>query len=843
MLPHVRPIIITAALSSSLFAHSVCASALQAQSLPSTRPSTLPSTLPSPQQAEAMLRARPELAAQLRQRLQASGLSPAQVRTRLRAAGYPESLLDQVMGAASTDEVSRAGPDSLIGAMRALGVVDSTDATVLRRMTLSAASGASARAADRDVAGAVEPRISAETAYNREGTTLFGLDLFSQSTTLFDANAAGPVDASYRLGPGDQLVLILTGDVEQAYTLDVTREGFVVVPVVGQVAVASLSLGDLESVLRKRLAKVYSGIGSTTRFSLSVAHLRSNQVFVVGDVKQPGSYRISSAGTALSALYAAGGPTERGSLRSIEIRRRGAPEQKFDVYNYLIRGDASGDARLENGDVLFVPTHGARVRVRGGVLRPATYELRAGETLDDLVKAAGGFTDDASRRTLRIERIVPPAQRTAEGSDRIALDIGFSADGNGRALASVRLEAGDVVSVPRVSDRVRKRIKIGGNVWQPGTQGVSGGEMVADAIRQAGGLKPDTYLGRVMISRLRPDSTREQLRAVLRDASGATTEPVLLREDDEITVYSLTEFRPTRFVAVSGAVMNPGQYPFRAGMTMRDLVLQAGGLQPSAALRDAEIARLPHTREEGVIATTFKVPLDSSFLFGTVGSESGTAETVLEPYDNVLIFRQPDWQLQQTVVLTGEVHYPGTYSMRNKTERLSDLIERAGGLTSSAYAGGISFSRTDGSVGRVGIDLPSVLSNPKDRDNLLLIAGDSIHVSRFNALVTIAGAVNSPLAVPYQPGASMAHYIRAAGGASQDGDANHVWVQQPNGKVESRHRVAWVIPVSPEPKPGSKVFVPNRDPKDKKDWTQILGTTAQVLGSLVTIIVVLNRTK
>ena len=465
-----------------------------------------------------MLRARPELAAQLRQRLQDSGLSPAQVRTRLRSAGYPESLLDQVMGAASTDEVSRAGPDSLIGAMRALGVVDSTDATVLRRMMLSGASGvgAGARAADRDVAGAVEPRPSTETAYNREGTTLFGLDLFSQSTTLFDANAAGPVDASYRLGPGDQLVLILTGDVEQSYTLDVTREGFIVIPVVGQVAVASLSLGDLESVLRKRLAKVYSGLGSTTRFSLSVAHLRSNQVFVVGDVKQPGSYRISSAGTALSALYAAGGPTERGSLRAIEIRRRGAPAQKFDVYNYLIRGDASGDARLENGDVLFVPTHGARVRVHGGVLRPATYELRAGETLDDLVTAAGGFTDDASRRTLRIERIVPPAQRTAEGSDRIALDVGVSAGGDGRALASVRLEAGDVVSVPRVSDRVRKRITIGGNVWQPGTQGVSGGETLSDAIRQAGGLKPDTYLGRVIISRLRPDSTREHRRRARR---------------------------------------------------------------------------------------------------------------------------------------------------------------------------------------------------------------------------------------------------------------------------------------------------------------------------------------
>jgi protein involved in polysaccharide export with SLBB domain len=271
-------------------------------------------------------------------------------------------------------------------------------------------------------------------------------------------------------------------------------------------------------------------------------------------------------------------------------------------------------------------------------------------------------------------------------------------------------------------------------------------------------------------------------------------------------------------------------------------VLEAGGLRPSAALRDAEIARLPVTRSEGVISNTFRAPLDSSYLFGAGVSNNGE-ETLLEPYDNVLIFRQPDWQLQQTIVLTGEVHYPGTYSLRSKNERLSDVIGRAGGLTTAAYAGGITFSRSEGAVGRVGVDLPSVLNDPKDRDNLLLIAGDSIHVPRFNALVTIAGSVNSPLAVPYEPGASAAHYIRAAGGVSPEGDANHVWVQQPNGKVESRHRVAWVIPRSPEPKPGSRVFVPARDPKDKKDWAQVWGTTAQVLGSLVTIIVVLNRTK
>lgn len=788
---------------------------------------------------------RPELAAQLKQRLQTSGLSPAQVRARLKAAGYPESLLDQVMGATTSADGPKVGADSLIGALRTLGVVDSTDAAVLRRMSIARAAnafdGAAAQSAPAIESALPLSAVPSATVYAPDGSTLFGLDLFAQSTTLFDPNAAGPVDASYRLGPGDQLVLILTGDVEEAYTLDVTREGFVVVPVVGQIPVSSLTLGDLDAMLRKRLSRVYSGIGSTIRFSVSVARLRSNQVFVVGDVKQPGSYRISSAGTALSALYAAGGPTDRGSLRGIEIRRRGSAAQKFDVYNYLVRGDASGDVRLENGDVLFVPPHGPRVRLHGGVLRPATYELRSGETLDDLIKTAGGFTDDASRRSVRVERILPPAQRTAEGSDRIVLDVAVPGASDGRALAAVRLEAGDVVDVPMVANRVRRRITVRGNVWQPGTQGITDGESLTQALQNAGGLKPDTYLGRVLISRLKSDSTREQLRATLRDLTGATVEPLTLREDDEITVYSLTEFRAPRFVAVSGAVVRAGQYPYRDGMTLRDLVLAAGGLHPSAALRDVEVARLPSTRADGMIATTFRAPIDSSYV-ATASVAPSSNEVPLQPYDNVLVFRQPDWQLQQTVVITGEVQYPGVYSLRTKTERLSDVIERAGGLTTSAYAGGITFNRAEGGQGRVGIDLPSVLKNRTDHDNLLLIAGDSVHVPRFNALVTIAGAVNSPLAVPYEAGKSLEHYIRAAGGIAADGDAKRVWVQQANGKVDSRHRAAVLFTSSPTPTPGSRVFVPQRDPNAKKDWAQLLGTTAQVLGSLVTIIVVLNRT-
>lgn len=804
---------------------------------------SLPANIPTPAQAQDLVQNRPELVAQLRQRIQASGLSADQLRARLRAAGYPESLLEQVMGGAAVGSVAPP-TDSLINAVRALGIVDSTDAVALRRLVLGGTRTGAPSTAAPTPASTERPEGDATrlgTSYAPDGTTLFGYALFSQPTTVFDANAGGPVDASYKLGAGDQLVLILSGDVEAAYTLDVTREGFVVIPVVGTVPVANLTLGDLDVLLRSRLQRVYSGIGSSTRFSVSVARLRSNQVFVVGDVQQPGSYRISSAGTALTALYAAGGPSERGSLRQVEIRRRGKPSQRFDVYEYLLRGDASGDVRLENGDVLFVPTHGARVRVSGGVLRPATYELRANESLDDLVATAGGFTDDASRRRIRIQRIVPPTQRTAEGSDRIVLDVSLPDAAKGVSAVRIPIEAGDVVEVPRVSNRVRGRITITGNVWQPGSQGIDKASTLNDAIRQAGGVKSDTYLGRVIISRLRADSTREQIRATLR-TDGTTATPMPLQEDDEISVFSLTEFRAPQYVALSGAVRNPGQYPYREGMTMRDLLLQAGGLLPSASLKEAEIARLPETRLQGQLAITFRVPLDSSYVLDSPAAATPNGETRLAPYDNVLVLRQPDWQMQSTVTLTGEVQFPGTYALTSKTERLSDVITRAGGLTASAYSAGVAFYRGQNAVGRVGVDLPSVLDNPKDRDNLLLIDGDSVHVPRYNALVSISGAVNSAVALPYEPGASLSYYIRAAGGATRNADAKRAYVVQANGKVETNHRYFAVIATHPKPRPGSRIIVPSRDPSDKRDVMQFLGTMTQVIGSLVTLAVVLSRT-
>jgi polysaccharide export outer membrane protein len=792
--------------------------------------------LPTTQQAQQMLQ-NPDLVNQLRQQLTTSGLTPDQVRARLTAEGYPATLLDAYLPGGNAGARDSLPGDDVFNAMRALGVSDSTYIDGLR----------SAANQSRRLAGtrrALTPAVTAtDSARRAAGEQIFGLSMFRSATSEFEANLSGPVDANYRLGPGDQLVLILTGDVELTRTLDVTREGFVLIPQVGQIAVANLTLAELQDVLYTRLGRVYSGVkrtGATTQFTVSVSRLRSNQIFVNGDVDRPGSYRISSAGTALTALYAAGGPTNIGSLRKISVRRGGKTVATLDVYDYLLRGDASGDVRLENGDIVFVPVHGPEVRITGEVNRPAIYELKDAETLADLVNAAGGFSATAGRQRLQIERITPPSQRSGSGRDRVILEVTSDqlAGGNVPAL---RVEAGDVVHVEPVDLRVRSRIAVTGNVWLPGVQGFVGGMTVSQAIRRAGGAKPDSYLGEVLIDRLETDSTRIQLRATLRDTTGAVLgNDLLLRDDDQIRVFSRTEFRPARYVAISGAVRKPGQYPYREGITMRDLVLLAGGLEERADLREAEIARFPSDRANGVTARTFRVPLDSTYIGdrapdgkylgppGIAAPAGNTPEVTLSAYDNVLILPQPEWRLLRSVVITGEVHAAGRYTIDNKSERISDLIKRAGGVTPSANTDGGYYSRRRAGVSyqsrqdsiraagepaaRVGIDLPDILRDARSPDNLLLEDGDSLDIPPMHATVEVKGAVNSPTIVAIAPGESLEHYIRAAGGPNRRiADTGGSYVIQPNGKIESRHRVALLFHSDPTPRAGATIIVPVRD--------------------------------
>jgi polysaccharide biosynthesis/export protein len=841
--------------------------------------------LPPPDQAREALQ-NPELVQQLRQRLLSSGLTPDQVRSRLRAAGYPETLLDEYLPGADTTRATRPGPRTL-DAVRALGMLSDTEADSLRLQdSVQAVSDSvqgvldSLRAMKADSARA-DSLADSVAVLRGQGLKLFGLETFRRSSTRFQPVQTGPVDDNYRLGSGDVLVLILTGDVEQAYTLTVTREGFVVIPQVGQVYVANLTLAQLEDQLYTRLRRVYSGIrrspDARTKFQISVARLRNIQVFVVGDVVRPGAYQVSSAGTVLAALYAAGGPSANGSFRSVQVRRGGKLVDSLDIYDYLLHGINSSDIRLQSGDVVFVPVHHGFVKVAGEVTRPAVYELQAQETLRDLIGFAGGFGPAAYQARVRIHRILPPDARGTGSRARVVVDVGPDQFAGG-TVPAVPMASGDSVSVLAVASRLRGYVTVKGNVWVVGEVGFTPGMKLSDAIRLAGGPKPDVYLDRILVSRTNEDSTRVQLRSAFADSTGRVAEDLVLQEEDEIRVFSRGAFLPSRYVTVVGAVRNPGRAPYREGMTMRDLVLLANGVTEDADLTEAEIARRAEGADPGTLATSIRVPLDSTFRAGggTDGQgpvpqfgAGGVPDVPLKPYDNVLIMRRTGWELQRLVFLTGQVKHPGRYALRSKTERISDLLTRAGGLTPQAYAGGVQFYRsygpgqrpandrpaliTDeaprrrdalprGFSERVGIDLPKVLKNRKVSDNVILAGGDSIHIPEFNPVVVVDGAVNSPGPVVYTPGKSLDWYVSAAGGYTQLGDTKRAYVTQPDGKREAVKRRAVLADAVPRPKPGATVFVPSRKIQEQpSNLAGILSVAAQVLAALVTIVVVTRK--
>jgi protein involved in polysaccharide export with SLBB domain len=836
--------------------------------------------LPSAQQAEELLKSQPELVQRLRDRLTQSGLTPDQVRSRLRAAGYPETMLDDYLQGADTTADVQIGPRTL-DAVEALGVLSAEAADSLGLADSTRAMSDSLRAvldslqrlrADSLRADSLSDSIA---VLRGAGLKRFGIETVRRSTTRFDPAQTGPVDANYRLGPGDVLVLILTGDVERSYTLSVTREGFVVIPQVGQLYVANLSLGQVEDQLYTRLARVYSGVrrgaGASTRFQLSLSRLRNIQVFVAGDVVRPGAYQISSAGTVLTALYAAGGPTTNGSFRRVEIRRGRALVDSLDLYEYLVHGSNPTDIRLQTGDVVFVPVHGGLASVVGRVTRPAIYELLPTETLRDAVAFAGGFDPTAGQARVTIHRVLPPESRGPDGRARVVVTVGAD-QFSGGLVPAVPMAPGDSVTVHAIATRQRGYVTVRGNVWVEGEVGFTPGMKLSDALRLAGGTRPDIYLDRILVTRTGEDSSFAQLRSAFADSTGRLRDDLVLQDEDEIRVFSRTTFRPERYVAIVGAVRRPGRVPYREGMTMRDVILLADGLTEDAQL-EAEIARLPESRPPGALAETVRVPLDSSYLFaglarGLGAAQPAASDPLLVANDNVVVLRQGEYALQRSVVLSGQVKSPGRYTLRSKTERLADLIERAGGLTPEAYADGIQFYRsytgstptgrdklptiTPGAAvrdtmapsapERVGIDLPAVLENKKSRDNLILVAGDSIHIPEFNPIVLVQGAVNSPGPVAYQPGKNLDWYVDAAGGYSQTGDHRHSYVTQPNGERQGVKRRTIFADRVPRPRSGALVYVPTRvEGEPASNTTAILATAAQLLGALVTIIVVARR--
>lgn len=904
-------------------------------------------------QAEQLL-GRPLSDQEILRLLQQSGLTPDQVRRRLAAEGLPPDAAEPWLA------VLEGRADRVPPGVDPLPLIE----------VLTGARLAEVAVRDTSAFGPLPPPAGAlatdTVLLPPPGPPIFGQELFRRATSQFEPVTTGPVPPDYRIAPRDEIVLVLTGDVELAYRLTVSREGWIVIPDVGRVPVLGRTMAELEAMLRRRLSQVYSGLTgdaeATTFLDVSLGALRTNQVFVVGEVERPGAYGLSSLATALTALYWAGGPNRAGSFREVVVNRGGRTVARIDLYEYLLRGRAEEDVRLEHGDIVFVPVATRRVQVDGAVVRPGIYELRSEDDLRDVLRFAGGPLPTATLERVQVERVLGP-EEPVEGPRRVLLDVplGTLEREQSRPIA---LRDGDRITVFAVLEEMRNQVQVSGGVWRPGVYGAEPGLRLWDLIERAGGLLPDVLEARAQIQRLSPDQTRQMIQVSLeRDGSGRPVENPQIEPRDQVFVFARRNLREEATVTVGGWVRAPGEYPFVEGMTVRDLILRAGGLRTGGSVERAEIARLSIGPTPGDTITRYvTVPLDSTLVFD-VGAQGGGApgggsppggtvagDVPLRPMDAVYVRRLPGFEPQRTVTISGEVLFPGPYSLATRDARLLDLVAQAGGLTPRAYAGGLELWRAQpvglpdpgrelelaialgdtararalreraavdtslaappalgaaafggqleapprqgaepvaaepapgGGAGggapravapagvprrdttlllpragalpaadsaavsrrRVGLDFTLARRDAGSPHNVLLQAGDSIHVPSFVPTVTVRGRVAAPGPVLYREGAGLGYYVEQAGGYMQDADPKRTWVEYADGRRATRGgKFLFFGGGTPDPDPGSMIYVPIRQrPEAGVDVIRLVTLLTSVATAAATIIIVSRR--
>ena len=660
----------------------------------------------------------------------------------------------------------------------------------------------------------------------------YGYDIFGLPASTFEPvlNLASP--PSYLLGPGDEIVVIVWGETKLNYQLQINREGNVVVPDVGPVSANGSTIAEFRQRLLRRMASIYSGLDSrygkpNTFLDVSLGKLRTLQVFVLGEVVKPGGYSISSFSTAFNALYLASGPTVNGTMRQVQVVRKGANLPPIDLYDYIIRGDNSRDHRLQDGDIVFVKPAIKRVAMIGGVVRPAIYEVKEKETLGDLIALAAGLRFDAYFNRVHVERVVPFDQREKFEKNVLDTDVKFSSLAE-LQRSNYRLEDGDVVSVFKVSDLVQNRVSITGNVNKPGRFELKKDMRVRDLILEADSLQRNTFSERGTLFRMLPNLRREIHAFNPRRAlEGDAEHNFLLQNEDSLVLYKESQFFPQQYVTIGGAVRNPGSYPRNDKMTLVDLVVLAGGLRENASAQGWEISRLD-TSTLGKYSTVYKI--DASLDYWNTQHDQGFQ---LQDFDFVFIPIEPKFTQNKLVKLTGYVMSPGQYAIRYEGERLAELIERAGGLRPGAYLGGSRFVRKMNDAGTIPLDFEKALGETSSRDNVVLNEADSIHVAFHDDVVYVYGEVFAPSAILYKKGESVNYYIRQAGGFRQEADESRVVAFLPSGK---KWESGWFFFSDPELPPGSTVTVPKVIEKEDKTLP-LVRDIATILASLAAITV------
>lgn len=651
---------------------------------------------------------------------------------------------------------------------------------------------------------------------------VFGRNIFNIDKLTFQPNLNMATPENYRLGPGDEVIVDVWGASQNTMRLEISPDGYVNISNLGPVYLNNMTIKDARQLLKQELGKIYAD--SANNIQVTLGNIRTIQVNVMGEVRAPGTYALSSLSTVFHALYASGGVSDIGSLRNVQVARGGKTIARLDVYEYIMKGQIQDDIRLQDGDVVIVPTYDELVKITGKVKRPMFYEMKNGESAATLLKCAGGFSSDAYKKSIRVLR-----KDGKEFSVKTVNDIDYSA---------FKLIDGDVVTVDSILNRFNNRLEVKGAVYHPGVFELSGSlNTVRQLVEKADGLLGDAFTGRAVLYRERENLTKEVLPVDIEGILKGTSPDIALQKNDILYIPSIHDLQDMGKVTISGEVNKPGRYTYADHMSLEDLVITAGGLKESASLVRVDVSRRIRdpkgTTEPDMIGQNFSFGLKDGFVV------DGEAGFELQPYDQVFVRRSPSYNEQVSVTVDGEVLYRGEYTLSTKSERLSSLIQRAGGVSRYAYVRGAKLRRVANeeelrrmedvvkmvrreigetlatslglkvdSTFTVGIDLEAALANPGSDADLVLREGDVLTVPEYNNTVKVNGAVMMPNTVSYAKGKSVKYYLNQAGGYSANAKKSQKFIIYMNGQVAEVKGSG-----KKQIEPGCEIVVPNKTKK------------------------------
>ncbi len=661
-----------------------------------------------------------------------------------------------------------------------------------------------------------------ETSFEVEDN-IFGNKLFNNNNLSFEPNHNIQTPKNYEIGISDQVLIQIWGNSQNSYQLIVNKNGQIVIPNVGPVYIAGLTFEKAEEKIKEQLTKIYADLGGKqpgTFAQVSMGQLRSIQINLVGESRTPGTYVLPVTATLFNALYLSGGPNQIGSFREIKLIRDNQLFKTIDIYKFLVDADPSDNILLKDNDIIFIPPASKRVTIEGAFNRNGIFEVLNGEHLNDLARYAGGFTDAAYLSNVQINRKLQNGQQL--------LDVAYD------DFSTTELKNGDVINSNLIVEEYKNRVTINGAVYRPGDYEWKSNLTLKELILKADSLNKDVYQKRGLITRLNADKTTQTIPFDINRIMNGLDQ-ITLQPEDIITLKSHFEIGEQPYLTISGEVMNPGVYEWSDSTTLSDLIYISGGLKEGADSTYIEVSRKLSKKEASQYSDTL---LKVFIIDHNRDLAVQDASFKLQPFDHISVKMAPGYREQGSATITGEVKYTGTYAIRNRGQKISDLLELAKGTTPHAYLEGATLNRYSEELGneQIAINLKKIMKNPGGIYDLQLRDGDLINIPTLAQTVKVTGAVQNPYSITYDDSKKLKFYINRVGGFGSKAHKKKVYVKYPNGYTLATQ--SFMIRKYPPIVSGCEIVVPEKPEREGNlgQWLSAASTLSSLAISAVAIV-------